>query len=102
MFNYKNQGDILYQVENYRFRLKGKQIATIDLLYLIDDDHYAYEFELEEGYNVPSMYGDQKRSSSANLDLQQLLNIDYHPTFETKQSALQHAIDVITEIAKQY
>mgnify|MGYP001221494102 CR=1 FL=1 len=101
MFNYENKGDILYQVENYRFRLKGIHVADIDLLYFLDDDQYAYEFELEQCFLVSSTSGYEKRTSSADLDLQKRLKIDQQSVFKEKQEALQHAIDVVTAVIKE-
>ncbi|MYL43893.1 hypothetical protein [Virgibacillus salexigens] len=100
-FSYENKGDILYGIEEFRFRYSGRETATIKVLNLLDDNQYAYEFEVMEHYKLPDKIDKYQASfSSANMELHEELNIKHQPVFNTKQEALQHAIDSLNAIMK--
>ncbi|WP_186673550.1 hypothetical protein [Sporosarcina sp. BP05] len=92
-FNYQNDGDILYGVETFRFRLQGKETADITLLNLLDDEQYGYEIQVNKNI-LPSF----ETVSSTDYELFQSLKVEFKPFFNSKQEALQHAIDVISEV----
>ncbi|MGH2319785.1 hypothetical protein ACRC6Q_18880 [Planococcus sp. SE5232] len=92
-FDYKNVGDILYAVENFKFRVKGKETADITLLNFLDDDLYAYDIQLDK--SIPAEF---KHINSANSRIYESLEIEFKSVFNDKKEALQHAINVINEI----
>lgn len=95
-FNYKNDGDILYGVENFKFRVEGKETADITLLNFLDEEQYAYDIQLEE--TIPTKY---KKFSSANSQVFNSLEVEFKSVFESKEEALQHAINTVSEIASK-
>jgi len=95
-FNYKNDGDILYGVENFKFRVEGKETADIILLNFLDEEQYAYDIQLEE--TIPTKY---KNFSSANSQIFSSLEIEFKSVFESKEEALQHAINTVSEIVSK-
>lgn len=95
-FNYKNDGDILYGVENFKFRVEGKETADITLLNFLDEEQYAYDIQLEE--TIPTKY---KNFSSANSQIFSSLEIEFKSVFESKEEALQHAINTVSEIVSK-
>ena len=95
-FNYKNDGDILYGVENFKFRVEGKETADIILLNFLDEEQYAYDIQLEE--TIPTKY---KNFSSANSQIFSSLEIEFKSVFESKEEALQQAINTVSEIVSK-
>lgn len=95
-FNYKNDGDILYGVENFKFRVEGKETADVILLNFLDEEQYAYDIQLEE--TIPTKY---KNFSSANSQIFSSLEIEFKSVFESKEEALQHAINTVSEIVSK-
>lgn len=93
-FNYHEYGDILYGVETFRFRFKGQETADVTLLNLLDDNKYAYDIRMTDKY-VPNEF---KIISSADYSLIESLNIEPKSVFNSKQEALQHAIDVMSAV----
>lgn len=92
-FEYHYKGDILYQVENYKFRFQGNQTAEVELL-ILDNNQFAYEVEIIDG-SVPNRLCE---FTSASIDFKQDLNIETPSVFYDKQEALQDAINVISII----
>lgn len=95
-FDYKNAGDILYGVENFKFRLEGKETADITLLNFLDDEQYAYDVQLEQ--SIPAEF---KLFSSANSQVFNSLDIEFKSVFTSKEEALQHAINTVSEIVSK-
>ena len=96
-FIYENPGDILYGIEVFKFRYQGKNTAVIEVLSLIEDGQFAYEAKIEE----PNISTEFQEFTSASYDFKRSLNIDSPTVFNTKQEALQDAINVINKIMKQ-
>lgn len=95
-FNYENVGDILYGVEMFRFRYKGKSTAEITLLNLLDDGQYAYEVEIESYIST-----EFQNFTSANFQLFESLEIESKSIFNSKEEALQHAIKATSKIVSK-
>ncbi len=66
LFNgiYENYGDILYQVENFKMRYNGPQAVETELLYMLDDNKYAYYIEMEK-HRVPAKFQELISSNKA-------------------------------------
>lgn len=94
-FEYKNVGDIVYGVENFKFRLKNKETADITLMNFLDGQ-YAYDIQLEE--TIPAKF---KVFSSADSQLFNSLDIEFKSVFTSKEEALQHAINTVSEIVSK-
>lgn len=93
-FNYQSDGDILYGVENFVFRLQGRETAEITLMHMIDDDQYAFDIAVTDPY-APE---DFKRIVSSDSALFESLGIEFRMMYKSKQEALQHAIDVVNAV----
>ncbi|NRG48467.1 hypothetical protein HRF87_27685 [Bacillus sp. CRN 9] len=52
-FQYQNNGDILYGLETFRFRYNGHEAATIKILNLLDDNQFAFDFEISNSIAIP-------------------------------------------------
>lgn len=94
-FDYKNVGDIVYGVENFKFRLKGKETADITLKNFLDEQ-YAYVIQLEE--TIPAEF---KMFGSENSQVFNSLDIEFKSVFKSKEEALQHAVNTISEIVSK-
>lgn len=95
-FNYQNDGDILYGVETFRFRFnKNNEVATVTLYDLIDDKQFAYDIDMTDE-NVPV---NLRSISSSDYDLfKGFPNIEFKAVFSNKREALQHSIDIMSEV----
>ncbi|CAK6481267.1 hypothetical protein ACPOM7_14780 [Peribacillus castrilensis] len=100
-FAYEHQGDILYQVENYKFRYQGVEKANIELMYFLDDEAYAFQFNINDNL-IPEEF---RFSANNNRDLCEKIGVDFQEfagTFSSKQKALQAAITMVSKIIIQY
>lgn len=94
-FDYKNVGDIVYGEETFKFRLEGKETADITLMNFLDGQ-YAYDIQLEG--NIPAKF---KMFSSADSQVFNSLDIEFKSVFTSKEEALQHAINTVSEIVSK-
>ena len=95
-FDYKNVGDIVYGVETFRFRFEGKETADITLLNFLDNDQYAYDIQLNQ-----SITTEFKKINSTDSQLFNSLEIEFRSIFDSKEEALQHAINTVSEIVSK-
>lgn len=97
-FNYQNYGDILCGQEKFIFRLQGGATADVTLTIFLDENQYAYDIQITDE-RVPSEF---RKINSADFQIFASLKIDMVSIFNDKQVALQHTIDVISEIMDKY
>lgn len=96
---YRNKGDVIYQVENYKFRYSGKKVAKIELMIFLEEPSYAFTYKLVNE-DLPSKI--RESSSNDNSLLQKLgLDVYKYTDFKSKEDALQGAIDLISLIDKK-
>lgn len=96
MGDYYNEG-VVYQVENYRFRFRGRHAAEIELL-ILDKGQFAYQVEIKDD-NVPNKLCE---FTSADVTFKKNFGKTTPSVFLEKQGALQEAIDVITAIMTKH
>ena len=102
-YPYKHkEGNLLYQVETYRFRYQGVNAATIEL-FIVPGEKIAFEFEINENKQFwPNLPSDFKYSSSNDIKLLEELEMECVSWFETKEEALQKAINIIESLLNKY
>ncbi|MBR8644620.1 MULTISPECIES: hypothetical protein [Peribacillus] len=100
-YSYEHQGDILYQVENYKFRYQGVAKADIELMYFLDDESYVFQFSINDNL-VPEEF---RFGTNNDRDLCEKISVDCHEfagTYSSKQKALQAAITMVSKIIILY
>lgn len=101
-FTYFNEEDLLYQIENYKFRLKNSPVADIKLLIFFNGDNvynnYSYEAEITDS-KVPIEY---KSVSATDNSLKTEIGAELTGIFKTKEDALQDAINTISKLMDHY
>lgn len=103
-YPYKHkEGSLIYKVENYRFRFQGVSAAAIELMKVPGERfHFEYEIYKNDKYwsDLPSdlQYG----VSNNNEILNEIGMESHHGTFETKEEALQKAIEMIEATLDKY
>ncbi|WLR44403.1 hypothetical protein LC087_19035 (plasmid) [Bacillus carboniphilus] len=102
-FDYKHKGDILCKREEYTFRYLGNHSATIYLSHLLEGNGvYAFDFKLEDTRLKKHIPQDFKHGSSVCMEIYEKYGYQPNMNFETKEEALQRAIDVVTDILTDY
>ena len=99
-FNYKNNDDLVYGVEWYKFRFKNKEVADIEIMHLLDQDSFAYRIIFAEGYVNKDLkeigHNDSLKRMEINADFEK------KSVFDTREEALQDAIDLGSHIMENY
>lgn len=100
VFNYANHGDILYGVENYRFRYNGRPAVEIELINLIDDGDFVFDFKIDDSIVLdnPKL----RRMNFNDAENMELLGVEVTESPSTREAALQLAIDWSSKILEEY
>lgn len=98
--NYKNEDDLVYGVESYKFRFKNKEVADIKLTHLLEQGKFAYRIIFAEGYVHKDL---EEIENNSFLNIIEI-NADYEKksVFDTREEALQDAIDLGSHIMENY
>ncbi|WP_347550022.1 hypothetical protein ABFG93_00395 [Pseudalkalibacillus hwajinpoensis] len=103
-YPYKHsEGSLIYKVETYRFRYQGVTAADIKLID-VPGENFMFEFEIEkDDKHWPELPHTFHESSSNDPDLQQEIGMEPNGGgFETKEEALQTAINMIESLLNKY
>ncbi|MFD2760452.1 hypothetical protein [Lentibacillus juripiscarius] len=97
------EGSLLYQEETYHFRFKGVRAATI-ALYNVPGEQYYFTCTIEPS-NQHWVYLPEILRSFTSAGHNQLAEAGVtwpHAFFETREQALQTAIDIIEQLLTRY
>lgn len=103
-YPYKHaDGSLLYKVETYKFRYKGISAADIKLID-VPGEQIGFEFEIykNEKYWPELPYEFYQGSSNSYEHLQELEMELHNGFFDTKEEALQTAINMIEGLLNKY
>lgn len=102
-FNHSEEGNLIYKVENYKFRYRGIAAADITLLE-VPGEQFGYEFEIYQNNEFWSDLPYKFRKSSSNsIEIRKALNIEMDSGFfDEKEEALKSAIHMVEELLDKY
>lgn len=100
VFNYANHGDILYGVESYNFRYNGRFAAEVKLKNLIDDGNFVFDFKIDDSIKLDNH--NLRRMNCADTEKMNLLGVEFTKPLESREEALQLAIDWASKVLEEY
>lgn len=96
--NYEKKDDLLIEKEFFNYRKGASEIARIKLNHILGDDNYYYEFEIEPTHHLKADV--PEFVTSAHHEIVEIAEVTPQSFFDTKEKALQHAMDVINGLLK--
>lgn len=99
-FNYKNNDDLVYGVEWYKFRFKNREVADIELTHLLEQGKFSYRIIFADGYVDKDLKEIENNSFLNRIEINS--DFEKNSVFDTREEALQDAIDLGSHIMENY
>src|SRR5699024_946587 len=99
-FNYKNNDDLVYGVEWYKFRFKNREVADIELTHLLEQGKFSYRIIFADGYVDKVLKDIEINNYLIRIEINSVF--EKNSVYDKREEALQDAIHLGRPIIENY